>query len=202
MAENPKFTVLYEKLRGKTFDIDKETMSIGRRDGMDICIKDPSLSGHHADIIRTERDGKPVYILRDNDSTNGTKINNVPLTGEAEVKNSDLILFGMVEVLFDCGAAEEDTGTRYSKTQTIDISSLDSNISNVSALNNLNPFAMREEEHRARLHKINLVILAVILLCLAVLAGWVVFTIFRETSVPAAHASVASSIHGLLAVLR
>ena len=96
---NPKFTVLFEKLRGKTFEINRDAMSIGRRDSMDICIKDATLSGHHADIIRSERDGKIVYILRDNDSTNGTKVNNVPIT-EHELKNSDLILFGAVEVLF------------------------------------------------------------------------------------------------------
>ena len=38
MADHPKLTVLYEKLRGKTFEIDKDQMSIGRRDGMDIHI--------------------------------------------------------------------------------------------------------------------------------------------------------------------
>ena len=47
---NPKFKVLYEKLRGKTFEINRDAMSIGRRDTMDICIKDATLSGHHADI--------------------------------------------------------------------------------------------------------------------------------------------------------
>ena len=103
---NPTFKVLYEKLRGKTFEINRDAMSIGRRDTMDICIKDSTLSGHHADIIRSERDGKTVYILRDNDSTNGTKVNNVPIT-EQELKNSDLILFGAVEVLFD-GDDESD----------------------------------------------------------------------------------------------
>ena len=59
MAE-PKFTVLFEKLRGQTFELNKETMSIGRRDGMDICIKDSSMSGHHADLICTVRDGKKI----------------------------------------------------------------------------------------------------------------------------------------------
>ena len=103
---NPKFTVLYEKLRGKTFEIDRDAMSIGRRDTMDICIKDATLSGHHADIIRSQHNGKTVYILRDNDSTNGTRVNNVPIT-EQELKNSDLILFGAVEVLFDGDSESE-----------------------------------------------------------------------------------------------
>ena len=148
---NPKFTVLYEKLRGKTFEIDRDAMSIGRRDTMDICIKDATLSGHHADIIRSERNGKTVYILRDNDSTNGTRVNNVPIT-EHELKNSDLILFGAVEVLFD-GDTESEGATTFQPTVTLDLS-LDSGVTSVPNLTNLNPLAEQEEKKRELTHKI------------------------------------------------
>ena len=148
---NPKFKVLYEKLRGKTFEINRDAMSIGRRDSMDICIKDATLSGHHADIIRSQRDGKTVYILRDNDSTNGTKVNNVPIT-EHELKNSDLILFGAVEVLFD-GDSDSEGVTTFQPTVTLDLS-LDSNLSTAPSLSNLNPLAEQEEKKRELTHKI------------------------------------------------
>ena len=148
---NPKFKVLYEKLRGKTFEINRDAMSIGRRDTMDICIKDATLSGHHADIIRSERDGKTVYILRDNDSTNGTKVNNVPIT-EHELKNSDLILFGAVEVLFD-GDSESEGVTTFQPTVTLDLS-LDSTLSTAPSLSNLNPLAEKEEKKRELTHRI------------------------------------------------
>lgn len=149
MAE-PKFTVLYEKLRGTTFELNKETMSIGRRDGMDICIKDSSMSGHHADLICTERDGKKVYILRDNESTNGTKINGVAVT-EQELKNSDVILFGSVEVLFDSGSGDEDgaTGVFAPTSVTLDLSSLDGNLSSVPKFDRLNPLAEQEVKRHA-----------------------------------------------------
>lgn len=147
MADHPKLTVLFEKLRGKTFEIDKDEMSIGRRDSNDICIKDSSLSGHHADIFRREVDGKTVYVLRDNDSTNGTRINNVAVTGEQTLKNSDLILFGGVEVLFDSNEETDNSG--FTKTHTIDISSIDSNISTVPVLSNMNPFAKQEAKRHA-----------------------------------------------------
>ena len=147
MADHPKLTVLFEKLRGKTFEIDKDQMSIGRRDGMDICIKDSSLSGHHADIIRAEQNGKTVYILRDNDSTNGTRINNVPIT-EQVLKNSDLILFGGVEVLFDSNEEGGESGS-FTKTHTIDLSSIDSNVSTVQTMINLSPFAAVERKKHA-----------------------------------------------------
>ena len=148
---NPKFTVLFEKLRGKTFEINRDAMSIGRRDTMDICIKDSTLSGHHADIIRSERDGKTVYILRDNDSTNGTKVNNVPIT-EQELKNSDLILFGAVEVLFD-GNSESEGATTFQPTVTLDLS-MNSGMTTAPNLSNLNPLAEQEEKKREMTHKI------------------------------------------------
>ena len=144
---NPKFTVLNETMRGKVFEIDRETMSVGRRDGMDICIKDTTLSGHHADIIRSNRDGKVVYILRDNDSTNGTKINNVQLTGEQELKNADLILFGGVEVLFDAGETDDEVSTTtFQPTVTLDLGGLDSNLTTAPSLANLNPLAAEEQK--------------------------------------------------------
>ena len=140
----PKFTVLYEKLRGQTFELNKETMSIGRREGMDICIKDSSMSGHHADIICTEREGKKVYILRDNESTNGTKVNGAAVT-EQELKNSDVVLFGSVEVLFDSGSEEESaTGVFAPTSVTLDLSSLDGNLSSVPKFDRLNPLAEQE----------------------------------------------------------
>ena len=169
---NPTFKVLYEKLRGKTFEINRDAMSIGRRDTMDICIKDSTLSGHHADIIRSERDGKTVYILRDNDSTNGTKVNNVPIT-EQELKNSDLILFGAVEVLFD-GDDESDGVTTFQPTVTLDLS-LDSGISSAPTLANLNPLAEQEEKKRELTHKIRVGV--AILAGLAVVAAIVIVLI-------------------------
>ena len=165
---NPKFKVLYEKLRGKTFEINRDAMSIGRRETMDICIKDSTLSGHHADIIRSQRDGKTVYILRDNDSTNGTKVNNVPIT-EQELKNSDLILFGAVEVLFD-GDDESEGVTTFQPTVTLDLS-LDSGVSSAPTLANLNPLAEQEEKKRELSRKI--MIAAVVAAGLMVAVGLV-----------------------------
>ncbi len=178
MSENPKLTVLFEKLRGKTFELDKDQMSVGRRDGMDICIKDSSLSGHHADIIRTMRDGKPVFTLRDNDSTNGTRINNVPVT-EQELKNSDLILFGGVEVLFD---SDEEVDNSNFKTHTIDISSIDSATSTVPTLSNLNPFAGRDEKKHALVQKLMIAIVVIVALALVALAVYVVINMLSLDS--------------------
>ena len=151
MAGNPKLTVLFEKLRGKTFEIDKDVLTIGRKEGNDICLKDGSVSGHHADIIRqVNEDGSVVCTLKDNDSSNGTRVNSTPIQ-EQVLRNNDLITFGSVEVLFDSndgssGGESSDTVTRL--THTIDLSSLDTNISTTPSLTSLNPLAVDEEKKK------------------------------------------------------
>ena len=52
MAQNPKLVLLSEKLRGKSFELDREMLTVGRREQCDICIKDSTLSSHHCDFIR------------------------------------------------------------------------------------------------------------------------------------------------------
>ncbi|MDR0931685.1 MAG: FHA domain-containing protein [Victivallales bacterium] len=176
MADYPKLTVLYEKLRGKVFELNKDQMTIGRRDGNDIVIKDASLSGHHADIIRTLRDGKTVYLIKDNDSTNGTRVNNIPVT-EQELKNSDIILFGGVEVLFDSNdGAETQVGNT---TVTIDISQLDSTISTVPRMNSLDPFAGTVDKKSIMLHRIMLGIYALLALGILAVVGFLIYNIIK-----------------------
>jgi len=182
MAGNPKFTVLFEKMRGKSFEIDRDIMSIGRRDGMDICIKEPGLSGHHADIIRGEKDGKFFYTLRDNDSTNGTRVNNIPIK-EQVLRNSDLILFAGVEVLFDGADEDETTPSQMfgTQTHTIDLSSLENTgTTPLHGGGNLNPFAVRDQEKHAKVQK--LLILGSVLLGIAV-AAVAVYTILHMFSI-------------------
>ncbi len=142
MAKNPKLTVLYEKLRGQSFEIDRETMSIGRRETADIRLVDGSVSGHHADIIRTDQDGEICYILRDNDSTNGTRVNNEPVT-ERLLCDSDLITFGNVEVLFDSGD-NRSSGSQF--THTIDLGNTELNTATTQTLSNFNPMAETEKK--------------------------------------------------------
>ncbi len=146
MANNPKLTILFEKMRGLVFELDKDMLSVGRRDGMDICIKEGSLSSHHCDFIR-QSDGS--YMLRDNDSTNGTRVNNEPIT-ERMLKNSDIIQLGSVEILYDSN--DNASGGTLSRTHTIDINSTELNAASVRELTNLSPFAQAQ---RAKQQKIN-----------------------------------------------
>ena len=172
MGKNPKFTVLYEKLRGKSFEIDRETMSIGRKDSSDIQLADGSVSSHHADIIRVENDGDVKYILRDNDSTNGTKVNNEPIT-EKELKNSDLICFGHVEVLFDSGTGKNEDSHF---THTIDLGSATTNTTTTQTLTNFSVRTMNEKKKQA---KTNWLLNIILISGGALLALFVIYTIIK-----------------------
>jgi pSer/pThr/pTyr-binding forkhead associated (FHA) protein len=167
---------LYEKLRGKNFELDKEVTSVGRKDSVDIQLADGSVSSHHADIIRTERDGEVCYILRDNDSTNGTKVNNEPVT-EQVLKNSDLITFGHVEVLFDCADGKEEEGMHF--THTIDLGSATTNTTTTQTLTNFSARMMDEKKKNARTNQMmNMIIIAGGILVL----GIVIFTFIKGFS--------------------
>ena len=181
MANNPKLTVLFVKLRGKTFEIDKDVVTIGRKDENDICLKDGSVSGRHAEIYKSENeDGTVSYVLRDMGSSNGTQINSVPVE-EQVLRHNDLIMFGSVEVLFDSNdgsVSDTDVSAISRPTHTIDLSSIDGSLSTTPALTSLNPLAVAEEKKRKMNH---LIILAGFVLfglvALAALA-WMMIAIF------------------------
>lgn len=101
MAGSPKLIVLSEQLRGKRFELNKDEMTVGRSEERDICVKDSTVSTLHCKFIRS---GK-TFILHDNDSTNGTRVNNVPIKVQ-ELRSTDIVQIGSVEMLYDC----EDEG--------------------------------------------------------------------------------------------
>lgn len=162
MAGNPKLTVLHEKFRGKVFVLDKDVMSAGRKDGVDICIKEASLSSHHCDFIRNE---KGNYVIRDNNSTNGTKVNNEPVF-ERELRGSDIIQLGGVEILYD--APLSNSSADLGRTHTIALDNLAGSAKTVKQLSNLSPFAETERKKMAMTNHIMVLIIAI--LGLAVLA--------------------------------
>lgn len=172
---NPKLIVLSEKLRGKSFELTEDVHTAGRSDAQSICIKDASLSSHHCDFIKTE-DGK--YLLRDNDSTNGTRVNNVPIHEQA-LNSSDIIQLGAVEVLYDF-----DDGTITSNTRTrtgIDLDSADITVKTViTKMDNLSPFAHAEKSKGAKSQKLILLLLGILAIGFIGLVIYVVWLIFGQ----------------------
>ena len=72
-----------------------DIVMIGRSPSNQIVIDHPTVSAHHAVLLRTGAS----YSLKDLDSTNGTRINGDFVT-DAELKDGDTIQFGSVTAVF------------------------------------------------------------------------------------------------------
>ena len=177
MADFPKLMVLSEKFRGLVFELKEDSVSVGRNEQRDVCIKDPSLSSYHCDFIHTEEG----YFVCDRDSTNGTRLNNVPLTPEEmyPLKNSDLLQLGSVEVMFDFNDGSAATTSR---TETgIDLTSTQTGMSTVKDFSNLSPFAVNNSQSEARNRKLIFAVIAGAgALILALLIWLVVATVMHS----------------------
>jgi len=76
-------------------ELGREIVMIGRSPSNQIVINHPTVSAHHAVLLRTGAS----YSLKDLNSTKGTQINGVFVT-DAEVKDGDTLRFGSVTAVF------------------------------------------------------------------------------------------------------
>ena len=175
MATNPKLIILSEKLRGKSFELDKDLVTVGRTDKDDICIKDATISNGHCDFTRNGDN----YVLNDRDSTNGTRINNVPVPeGGQELKNSDILQFGAVEIFFD---SNDGTSTSITRTHTgIDLDSTEVGLSTVKNLGNFSPYEKGGKGGMSQKVMLSLVLL--LILAIVFLIGYAVYAIYSGTA--------------------
>jgi hypothetical protein len=88
-AQSPEFS-------GKTFDLTGPEITVGRVDDNKIQIEHASISGHHAVLKLDAVD----YVIKDLDSTNGTRINGERIT-EQKLRRNDILRLGNIELLYD-----------------------------------------------------------------------------------------------------
>lgn len=77
------------------FVLDKEVMTIGRKEDNDIRIENLAVSGHHAKLLTIFEDS----FLEDLNSTNGTYVNGQSINKHA-LKNGDVITIGKHELRY------------------------------------------------------------------------------------------------------
>jgi len=77
------------------FPLDKEVMTIGRKEDNDIRIENLAVSGHHAKLLTIFEDS----FLEDLDSTNGTFVNGKSI-GKHPLRNGDVIVVGKHELRY------------------------------------------------------------------------------------------------------
>jgi len=103
-----KLEFSFNSNRLEDFVLDKEVMTIGRKDDNDIHIENLAVSGHHAKLLTIFDDS----FLEDLDSTNGTYVNGRPIT-KHPLKNGDVIVIGKHELRYvnDSNSASDDDKT-------------------------------------------------------------------------------------------
>ena len=93
----PRLFVYSRKGKFFQFSLKAEKITLGRSTTNDIVITDPYASNVHAFIYPSDRG----YLLRDNNSKNGTFLNSKRIRGEIELKKGDEILIGSTRIMFD-----------------------------------------------------------------------------------------------------
>jgi pSer/pThr/pTyr-binding forkhead associated (FHA) protein len=84
--EHPVNGELIPQGGGDSIPLTRSPLVLGRRETCDISLQFPNVSGKHCEL--TFREG--IWILRDLDSTNGVKVNGVPVLKKL-IHNGDVI---------------------------------------------------------------------------------------------------------------
>lgn len=88
--------VLEGPLKGQSVELAQPATRIGRREDNDWVLSDSSVSSAHCEI--EIRDGN--FILRDLGSTNGSRVNNEPVSEHVLYRN-DILQLGDVKLMID-----------------------------------------------------------------------------------------------------
>ena len=86
---------LYDPQTRRSFPLDADRIVIGRELSCDVQVNDPSVSRHHAEVVRAGRG----WAIRDTGSTNGTSVNDAPVS-QSRIYNGDRIRLGNTQLVF------------------------------------------------------------------------------------------------------
>lgn len=126
------------EVKGKTFPLDREVITLGRAQDNAIVLTNPAVSGHHCSVARAGEQ----FMLRDLESTNGTRLNSKEVT-EARLHPKDLVQVGSVEFMFDTDVREAVDTHSYAETE-VEVSA--GPVSAPDSFTSISPFGARRRE--------------------------------------------------------
>ena len=89
VAQSPEFS-------GQVFPLEGEELTVGRLSDNTIQLQHASVSGHHGVLQLRDLD----YLIKDLDSTNGTRVNGERIV-EHKLRRNDMLRLGNIELLYD-----------------------------------------------------------------------------------------------------
>jgi pSer/pThr/pTyr-binding forkhead associated (FHA) protein len=115
----PKLTLLLGRRTMQVYDFKQPSIIIGREDGADVLIDNPSVSRRHAEI----RLGDDGWVVEDLGSSNGTFIGGTKIQGPQSLSLGDEIGFGKFSIVFGKALGEGEqpppTPTAHPKQPTL-----------------------------------------------------------------------------------
>jgi len=128
-------------VKGKTYPLDRDVLSIGRSKDNTLVLDNPTVSGHHCSI---SRDGDR-FVLKDLESTNGTRLNAKDVS-ESKLRPKDLIQVGSVEFMFDAEGVMDAVETHsYAETH---VEVAPGPAAAPESFSNISPFGARRRENK------------------------------------------------------
>jgi pSer/pThr/pTyr-binding forkhead associated (FHA) protein len=131
------------EVKGKTFEIAKDRVVLGRHANCDIIVNDTAVSSQHCYIAR--RDNR--FILHDLNSTNGTQLNGGRIT-EAELTPKQIVQIGSTELMFDASPAESESPPREPMTNTQIVIDDEPPVAAPKSFSSVSPFGARRRDNR------------------------------------------------------
>lgn len=95
----PRLRVIEGPHRGEVFELGGHRVLAGRDLNNAVYLPDGLVSRHHAEFVQTAHG----YIVRDLDSTNGTYVNDQPVT-ETDLKDGDIVRLADVVMRYEAAA--------------------------------------------------------------------------------------------------
>ena len=115
----PTLLILSEELKGQTFKLTEDKITVGRLTDNIVHLEHSAVSGHHAEFSRKGDD----YVLRDLNSTNGTRINGQRIL-ESSLTHQDTIHFGSLELQYLSSARSAPQPRPAPAKKTVDLSAI------------------------------------------------------------------------------
>jgi pSer/pThr/pTyr-binding forkhead associated (FHA) protein len=100
-----KLVILTQGLSGRAHELNVDRTTIGRVEDNMFQIAETSVSSHHCEVLLRGSD----VVIKDLNSTNGTFINDQPVTTESVLKPGQTLRLGTVELKLETGGAASAT---------------------------------------------------------------------------------------------
>lgn len=158
-------------VKGRSYTLEQYPFTIGRSEDCDVKLENASVSSRHCSIMKM----KDTYTLVDAGSTNGTRVNNKPIT-EVVLKHKDLVQIGSVEFIFNIeGAGVEESSTTASFAPS-EVLVSEAAVEAPQTFNSISPFGTREKNTQGKW----VAILIVVGLVALGLVGYLLYTLFKS----------------------